>query len=145
MTAQPLLPSHDGTIVPLRLNELNYLELDVTLDGLPSTFIIDTGANATTLHYGFALANGLALEPTDEKGGGVGDRQMKVHTGIVRRFSAGSFEVNDQKLYYMDMSHVLAAFKEKANLTHITGVLGGDFLRKHAAVIDYGGKQLWLR
>ena len=131
--------------VPIRFNESRHLEVEVTLDNIQTTFIIDTGANRTTMDYAFGLSNGIIPELTESTGGGIGNIQMEIYKSIIDLFKVGELEVKHQEMSYLDLSHVLSAFKEKRNITHITGILGAEFLEKHAAIIDYQARYLYIR
>ncbi len=53
----------------------------------------------------------------------------------------GDFEIKDDKMILLDLSHVNESYK-LMKLKPVDGVIGGDILKKYKAVIDYGKKVL---
>ena len=58
-------------------------------------------------------------------------------------FYLGRLKVENLKVALIDLSHINQLYYKATNL-EICGLIGGDFLLKHKAVIDYKKKVLQL-
>ena len=131
--------------VPMRALSSGHHIAEVTLNGKPGTFVVDTGAGATVIHapyaQNFALAQGAEV-----KGGrvvGTGGAQG------LQQFGASEFRVGGTRtglttIYGTDLSNVVKFLDPLAG-TSIQGVVGQDVMRAQHAIVDIQQSRLYLR
>ncbi|HEY8690063.1 MAG TPA: aspartyl protease family protein [Chitinophagaceae bacterium] len=54
------------TEIPIRLNTIGHLDVEVTIDGIKTSFLVDTGASNTVIDIGFAKDNLQEFAAIDE-------------------------------------------------------------------------------
>lgn len=108
-------------------------------------FVVDTGASRTVfdkdriLNYinnpDFAEKEGLSA--------GIGGTDISSFIFNIDELSFGDLKITDYQAVAMDLTNINASY-EMIKLPPIDGVLGGDLLRKHNAVISYKLKKIRL-
>ena len=68
---------------------------------------------------------------------------MVSHLVKVPGLVLGDFEIKDEKMILLDLSHVNESYA-MMKLKPVDGVIGGDVLKKYKGVIDYGKRTLTL-
>lgn len=133
------------TKIPIRLNTIGHLEIDVTIDGTKTVFLLDTGASNTVIDIGFAKDNLLEFAAINEQGGGVGTSQMVLFHKQVALFKINNFEIPSFDLYATDFQHVKDSLAKKGITESCNGVIGADILLRYNAIIEYKKKRLYLK
>ncbi len=115
------------------------------INGKKAHLIIDTGASQTVFdkkrieHF----LGHKKFEKSESLSTGLGTNSMESHLVKVPGLVLGDFEIKDEKMILLDLSHVNESYK-LMQLKPVDGVIGGDILKKYKAVIDYGKKVLIL-
>ena len=100
-------------------------------------WIIDTGASKTVFDLNLKHLYRSVGEAFDQiHTAGIGDKPIKTTIGILHSFYFGKILIENMKAALLDLSHINEFYSSAANL-HICGLLGGDFLLKNKAVVDY--------
>ena len=121
------------------------MEVDVTIDEIKTTFLIDTGASNTVIDIGFAKENLFEFAAIEEQGGGVGTSQMALFHKKVALFKINDFEIRSFDLYATDFQHVKDTLAKKGITEPCNGVIGADILINYNAKINYKKKRLYLK
>lgn len=131
------------TRVPLRETRTGHHLVEVTINGRPATFIVDTGANVTVLNA--ALAEPFALTPRVGVvgaavgiGGSLGAKQWNV-----KELAVGGVPVRQNHIATADLSGVVGALSRMSE-AQIAGIVGQDVLKAQQAVIDVDGPTLHM-
>jgi hypothetical protein len=132
------------TAIPLHMNAVSHFELDATVNGIPGTFVLDTGASMTCLHKSSALRFNVSMAPSTEKAGGAGHSAMSVEMGLANTFVIDCFHLDTFQFAVLDLIHVNQALAQRG-VRSIDGVLGADILATRAGIIDYAGRTLFLK
>ena len=74
---------------------------------------------------------------------GVGSSDLESATFRIDAFSLGDMEIFDYEAVALDLENIHEMYG-KLGLPHIDGILGGDLLKRHKAVINYRNKKLRL-
>jgi aspartyl protease len=130
------------TYVPLVLTASNRLELIGTIGGTTCSFIIDTGAFATTLDESIRSSSKVPFwETTAKMGSPFHDfKNASVSYGTAPDFKIGNYDAKGTKLTFANL-HLA-----ERGLTHrFGGIMGMDFLYFRSAIIDVGGRALYLK
>lgn len=130
------------TAVPLRTLLSGHHLVDVTIDGRPATFVVDTGANVTVMHAPYAKRFGL--EPGLLGGAAVGlGGTLAAGSAKVASFDIGPVTTRTRRIMTADLAQ-LVQLLGPASGGEIHGILGQDLLKKHRAVIDVAAPLLFL-
>ncbi|MDB5120226.1 MAG: hypothetical protein JWN56_1444 [Sphingobacteriales bacterium] len=134
--------------VPLELINLNndgfHLLVEVFVFNEIFNLVLDTGASKTVLDK-FIVEKYTNVEDlliSDQLSTGLGTNSMQSYGIRLDNLKFGKLIMNQFEVAVLDLSIISAAY-ENLNLPPIIGVLGGDILQKHEAVIDY--KKLHLK
>ena len=131
------------TAIPVQELSSGHFTLDVSLDGRPATFILDTGANVTVLdaryadQYGLTEADGL---PGFAIGTGNGKMAQQIPIDSLR---IGPVEIRQDRIALADLGGLPGALGKITGST-IHGIVGQDVLSEHRAVIDVARSILYL-
>jgi hypothetical protein len=131
--------------IPMRLNTIGHLEVDVMIDGVKAVFLLDTGASNTVTDIDFAKENLFEFAAIEETGGGVGTSAMALFHKQVETFAINDLTIKSFDLYATDFQHVKDSLEKKGITEPCNGVIGADILTKYNAVIDYKKMRLYLR
>jgi len=130
-------PIHKGRVVELyERNEMHFV--DITLNGIKTKLLIDTGASKSLLDISQAETYGFefVLLSKNQYVGLGGFQDIYVTYG---------FKVDEFYIPFLgtDLSEVQNYFiRDDIN---IVGVLGSDFLEKHKVSIDFNSNKLYIR
>jgi predicted aspartyl protease len=129
-----ILQSNGFTQVPLRLNPDQHLEVDCSIDGVPSTMLVDTGSQFTFVDESIGTKAGVIMSQsmTPVKSSDSATRSI----GRVRKLAIGDFETRDADICFVDL--------KKADHPS-TYLLGISELASNSAIIDVGGLSIYLR
>lgn len=107
-------------------------------------WIIDTGASKTVFDLNLKSQYESAGEETDQvHTAGIGDKPIQTAIARLKHFSIGKFKMESLRVALLDLSHINKFYSQAANIK-ICGLLGGDFLKRYNAVVDYKKKILIL-
>ncbi|QGY43846.1 hypothetical protein GM418_09300 [Maribellus comscasis] len=113
-------------------------------DGTTGYWAIDTGASKTVFDKTLKEYYNFTDEKSEEiHSAGIGEKPLITTIGTLKSFHLGKFKVEDLKVALIDLSHINQLYCRATNL-EISGLIGGDFLVKYKAVIDYKRRVLQL-
>lgn len=133
------------TEIPIRINAIGHLGVEVSIENIKTSFLVDTGASNTVIDIGFARENLKEFTAIDEQGGGVGTSEMALFHKQVDLFKINDFEILSFDLYATDFRHVKDSLAKKGITEICDGVIGADILIRYNAVIDYKKQRLYLK
>jgi len=132
-------------LVELENDNYHPVVTSVFADGSKGFWVIDTGASKSifdlNLDNYFEIVNGLT---ENLHSAGMSDEPMKSEVAKMNAFMLGGMEVEELKVAVFDLSHINELYASATDLK-ICGLLGGDFLVRYRALIDYRRKRLVLR
>ena len=85
----------------------------------------------------------IEFEKKEGMTAGVGSSDLESATFRIDVFSLGGMEIFDYEAVALDLENIHEMYG-KLGLPHIDGILGGDLLKRHKAVINYRNKKLRL-
>lgn len=135
--------------VPLQLINLQndgfHLLVEVVIFGHPFNVVLDTGASKTVLDK-TSIEKYIATDDllsSDKLSTGLGTNSMESFILYLPSFNIGKLKIENFEAAVLDLSSISAAY-ESLQLPPVIGVIGGDILQKHKAVIDYNKLELKL-
>lgn len=138
------LVGHGFTKIPMRLNANNHFDVEGALNGHQSRLIIDTGSANTLIDTQVAVKSGTGVTALAGYGaGGAGNLVEGVNRTGVKELAIGNFKLANAEVVVAHVSGDILLSKSTAESN--AGVLGQDYLATNFAVIDMGGKALYLR
>jgi predicted aspartyl protease len=130
-----MLESNGFTRVPLRLTSEHHLEVDCSIDGVPSTILVDTGSQFTLVDESIGTKAGIIMKQPVTQVRGHAPQSI----GCIKKLAIGDFEIRDTDICFMD-------FKEADSPSpYLLGLLGFSELATNSAIIDVGGLSMYLR
>lgn len=136
--------------IPLTLLEIPpqgvHLIIEVELQGVCTQMVVDTGASRTVVDLEFLseITPDLSLQEEVESSTGVGSHNLKSYTATLSKLKIGELSLHQFEVAVLDLTTVKTVYQQ-LGATPVVGVLGGDILMNHHAVIDYSQKVLKLR
>ena len=118
---------------------------DGLVNGKSARFVVDTGASRTVFDKDRILnyINNPEFAEKEGLSAGIGGTDISSFIFTIEELSFGDLKINDYQAVAMDLSNINTSY-EMIKLPPIDGVLGGDLLRKHNAVISYRLKKIRL-
>jgi predicted aspartyl protease len=131
-----MLQSNGLTQVPMRLTSNHRLEVACSIDGVPSTIVVDTGSLATCVDKSIGIKAGIIMKHTRRVLIGSGGARAQVRIGHVKQFAIGDFQITDADIGFVGLK------KADHPSAHLLGI--GELV-SNSAIIDVGGLSLYLR
>jgi hypothetical protein len=122
-----------------------HFEMMVSINGVDTNFIVDTGAAKTVVDLSFARSRNLELQESTIPVSGLGVNRMVLYTIRSATLRVGEFTLELPQLHAIDLRHVKQSLREKGVERPANGVIGADLLNHHKAIIDYAGQLLYLQ
>ena len=135
--------------VPLQLLDIEGEGFHIMVKGLihgkEAHFLIDTGASRSVFDPKTisTFIDDLTFEKKEGITAGVGSSDLESATFLIDAFSLGEMEITDYEAVALDLDNIHEMYG-KLGLPHIDGIIGGDLLKRHKAVINYRSKKLRL-
>lgn len=137
------------TEVPLQLLDIEGEGFHIMVKGLihgkEALFLIDTGASRSVFDPKTisTFIDDLTFEKKEGITAGVGSSDLESATFLIDAFSIGEMVITDYEAVALDLDNIHEMYG-KLGLPHIDGIIGGDLLKRHKAVINYRNKKLRL-
>jgi predicted aspartyl protease len=134
-------PGNDMLSVPFTFSKSGHMIITAEINGKKTTMLIDTGASLSIIHIG--KLEYLGLESTEKKGkaSGIGTSNYDMKKVMVTEMILNSVSYPNPEFNGLDLFHIERIDYQQT----LDGIIGGDFLKKHDAVIDYSRQTLFLR
>lgn len=136
--------------IPLQIIELedenfHLLVTGVFTDGSRVNWIIDTGASKSVFDIKLTKQYEKLDTQTEEiHSAGIGTNPLETSLARLKSFHLGKLKIQSPKMAILDLTHINELYT-KAVQIKIAGLLGGDFLVKYEAMIDYKRKKIILK
>jgi predicted aspartyl protease len=138
------LSGRDFTRIPMRLNANGHFDVEGGLNGHATRFLVDTGSANTLVDTQVAVKSGTSVTALAGYGaGGAGGLVEGVNRTGVKELAIGNFKLANAEVVVAHVSSDILLSKSTAESN--AGVLGQDYLATNFAVIDMGGRALYLR
>ena len=132
------------TRIPMRLNSNSHFDVEGALNGHATRFLVDTGSSTTMIDTQVAVKTGTGVTALAGYGAaGAGNLVEGVNRTRVKELAIGNFKLANAEVVVAHISTNILLSKSAAESN--AGVLGQDYLATNFAVIDMGGKALYLR
>ena len=135
--------------VPLQLLDIEGEGFHIMVKGLihgkEANFLIDTGASRSVFDPKTiaTFIEDLTFEKKEGMTAGVGSSDLESSTFRIDVFYIGNMEIANYEAVALDLENIHEMYG-KLSLPHIDGIIGGDLLKRHKAIINYKNKKLRL-
>lgn len=133
--------------LPLLLWELDdhgfHTVIRARLKGEPILLLIDTGANHSCFdtHFFTTLIGNESIKGSDEHNVGIGGDDFETVIATVSHLKIARVTIPSMEIRLLDLSKVNDMY-QMVGFSPIQGILGGDFFKKHHAIINYDNTTL---
>jgi hypothetical protein len=131
--------------VPLEIIEIDkgsyHIFTLATINNKECDILIDTGASRTVFDKKYISAHPIDMDADAIVSSGLGAGSLDTLVGILDNFSIGGHSWKKSHAIFMDFSHINGIYK-KMSKKRIAGLVGGDFLFRTKAKIDYSKAQV---
>ncbi len=135
--------------VPLQLLDIEgegfHIMVKGMIHGKEANFLIDTGASRSVFDPKTIsnFIDDIQFEKKEGLTAGVGSSDLESSTFKIENFSIGDLEIANYEAVALDLENIHEMYG-KLGLPCIDGIIGGDLLKRHKAVINYRNKKLRL-
>ncbi|MCK4663914.1 MAG: aspartyl protease family protein [Bacteroidales bacterium] len=137
------------TKIPIEIVELEqdsfhiFIQIIIGSDNI-ANMVIDTGASKTVFDENFIKNNVINIEKNDDiYSSGINSPLTDTKIAIIDKIKIGNLIIEKFSTVIINLDYINNIYK-KIKKEKISGFIGGDFLNKYCAKIDYGSKLLTL-
>jgi predicted aspartyl protease len=133
--------------VPIQVSDDYNLYVSGSVNGKPARLMIDTGSFATLLHRSFVRRMRIATQETPYSSSAVNLKERGVRVARIRKLSVGSVDIIGKEVGVIDLEGLIheRLLEPRDGGAPVAGLLGGETLRSHHGIIDFGTRTLYLR
>ncbi len=118
---------------------------DAKLNHEPVKLLVDSAAVWSCVDLSYSQRLGLKLSPTPRRISGVGKTGVRgFAVTTLRSLSVGELEISDLNCAVFDL-RAWGLAEPNTALAEVRGIFGGPELAAREAIIDCGGRTLWLK
>jgi predicted aspartyl protease len=130
--------------IPMRLNTNHHFNVDGAINGHSTRFIVDTGSGTTLIDKQTAVKAGVSPAAVEGMAAGAAGGLAERSSGAsIKELAIGGFKIANAEV---EVAHVSSEIlRSKSDAESNAGVLGIEYLSRNFAVIDIGGRALYLR
>jgi hypothetical protein len=125
--------------VPIEFANSGHAFITAEINSKQANLMLDTGAGKSVIHIGQIDYLGLESKEHWIKAAGIGTSNYKSREVFVPRLVFDLVKYRNPEFIGIDLFHI-----ERITPKPLHGILGGEFLRRHGAVIDYKNSVLLL-
>ncbi len=133
--------------IPLEVVEIDknsyHIFISVVINDIPQDILIDTGASRTVFGMECISGHPVDVDADEIISLGLGSGNIDTLAGVLRNFSIGEHSWEKLNAIFMDFSHINEMYKRMSTKT-IAGLIGGDFLFRTKASINYGKSEITI-
>ena len=135
--------------VPLQLLDIEgegfHVMVEGSIHGKEAHFLIDTGASRSVFDPKTisTFIDDLTFEKKEGMTAGVGSSDLESAVFTIDQMQLGELKIHDYQAVALDLENIHEMYA-KLGLPQIDGIIGGDLLKRHKAVINYRCKKLRL-
>ena len=135
--------------VPLQVLDIEGEGFQIMVKGLihgkEASFLVDTGASRSVFDPKTiaTFIDDPAFEKKEGMTAGVGSSDLESATFRMDSLAIGELEIRDYEAVALDLENIHEMYGN-LGLPHIDGIIGGDILKRHKAIINYKAKKIRL-
>ncbi len=122
-----------------------HIKVKAFVNGKTAWLIVDTGASKTVLDKNkiHRFLDKDSVTSIEQLSSGLGTNSMESGITVLDTLKLGGLKIEQQMVAVLNLENVDFAYSQ-LNLPLVHGILGGDILQQHHAIINYQKKYLKL-
>jgi len=128
------------TAVPIHITAPGRIEVSGSVGSRLYSFIVDTGARRSVIEWKIKEINQIPVRYSGTLYFGLVDRTVLAAEGDLQNFKLGTLDVSRRSVQFARLAGSLPGFSHSFG-----GILGEDLLWDHQAILDIGGRTLYLK
>ena len=135
-----MTPVEGFTAVPIQVTTTGRIEVSGLVGSQLYSFLVDTGSRRSVFDWKIKETNQIPVKLSGMLYFGLVDKQLLVATGDLRNFKLGTLDVSRKFAQFADLRISPPGFSHPFG-----GIIGEDLLWDHQAILDIGGRTLYLK
>jgi hypothetical protein len=132
--------SEGFTAVPIQITAPGRIEVLGLVGSRLYSFLVDTGSRRSVIDWKIKESNQIPVRPSGTLYFGLIDKTVPASTGDLQDFKLGTLDVSRKFVEFANLAISPPGFSHPFG-----GILGEDLLWAHQAVLDIGGRTLYLK
>ena len=133
-------PVEGLTAVPIQVINTGRIEVSGLVGSQLYSFLVDTGSRRSVFDWKIKETNQIPVKLRGRLYFGLVDKQLLVATEDLRNFKLGTLDVSRKFAQFADLRISPPGFSHPFG-----GIIGEDLLWDHQAILDIGGRTLYLK
>ena len=121
----------------------NHIIINILLNEVKGTFLVDTGASNSCINYLKASKFNIELKKSNELASSATNKISETYYSENNTLTIGNFQKKNLDFILFDMTFINNSLEEKG-VSQIDGILGSDILNELKACINYKKKEIIL-
>jgi hypothetical protein len=128
------------THMPVRVTSAGRIEVVGSVGSNIYSFLIDSGSGRTVLTKVVKETNRIPVRTGGAGYFSLGERPVRMASGELPSFKLGTQDINQRAVQFADLPNQQNGFSHAFG-----GIIGEDILWRHEAILDLGGRALYLK
>jgi Aspartyl protease len=128
------------TAVPIQITAIPRIEVFGSAGSRLYSFLVDTGSRRCVIDWKIKETNQIPVRDSGTLHFGSVDRTVLTAMGDLQNFRLGTLEVSKKGVEFAHLAILLLGFSRPFG-----GIVGEDLLWDHQAILDIGGRTLYLK
>jgi hypothetical protein len=128
------------TAVSIQITATPRIEVFGSVGSRLYSFLVDTGSYRSVIDWKIKEADQIPVRPSGILYFGLVDRTVLTAMGDLQNFQLGTLDVSKKFVQFAGLGRSLRGFSHPFG-----GIIGEDFLWAHEAILDIGGRALYLK
>jgi hypothetical protein len=128
------------TAVPIHITATGHIEVSGLVGSRLYGFLVDTGSRRSVIDWKIKETNQIPVRYSGTLYFGLMDRTVPAAIGDLQNFKLGTLDVSKKFVQFASLAGSLPGFSHSFG-----GIIGEDLLWDHEAILDIGGRTLYLK
>lgn len=128
------------TSVPIQITNTGRIEVFGSVGSRLYSFLVDTGSRRSVINWKIKETNQIPVQCSGTLYFGLIDKTLPAAMGDLQNFKLGTLDVSKKFVQFADLGGSLPGFSHPFG-----GIIGEDLLWDHQAILDIGGRTLYLK
>jgi hypothetical protein len=128
------------TAVPIQITTTGRVEVSGLVGSRLYSFMVDTGSRRSVIDWKIKETNQIPVRFSGTLYFGFIDRRVPAATGDLQNFELGTLDVSKKFVQFANLTISLPGFSHPFG-----GIIGEDLLSAHQAILDIGGRILYVK
>jgi hypothetical protein len=132
--------SEGFTAVPIQITTTGRIEVSGLVGSQLYSFLVDTGSRRSVIDWKIKETNQIPVRYSGSVSFGFSDKTVPTAIGGLQNFKLGTLDVSEKVVQFASLAVSLPGFSHPFG-----GIIGVDLLWAHQAILDIGGRILYIK